>query len=220
MRNTGKLLPGILILTGLFIFSTKPYAQVEVNVGADLMSRYVWRGTDFGGSPSIQPSLEMSAGSFVLGAWGAYTTNAPGAQEADLYAGYSFGDVFGLTLTDYYFPLDDMSDDYFDFDNLHSLEISGTLTIDKFSLLAGKFFAGADDQSLYLEAGYDLGVANIFLGAGNEVYTTDGDFAVVNIGIGASKEIKFTDYFSLPLSGFVILNPESESLFMVVGVSF
>lgn len=219
MRNFGKLFL-VMTLMGLFTSSFKASAQVDVSVGADFMSRYVWRGTDFGGSPSIQPYLEMSAGNFVLGAWGAYTTNMPGAQEADLYAGYSFGDVFGLTLTDYYFPLDDMSDDYFDFDANHSMEISGTLTLDKFSLLAGKFFAGADDKSLYIEAGYDLGLVNAFIGAGDEVYTTDGDFGVVNVGIGASKEIKITDYFSLPLSGSVILNPESESLFMVVGVSF
>ncbi|PWE00825.1 TorF family putative porin [Marinilabilia rubra] len=219
MRNFGKLFL-VMTLMGLFTSSFKSSAQVDVSVGADFMSRYVWRGTDFGGSPSIQPYLEMSAGDFVLGAWGAYTTNMPGAQEADLYAGYSFGEVFGLTLTDYYFPMDDMSDDYFDFDANHSMEISGTLTLDKFSLLAGKFFAGADDKSLYVEAGYDFGLVNAFIGAGDEVYTTDGDFGVVNVGVSASKEIKITDYFSLPLSGSVILNPESESLFMVVGVSF
>jgi hypothetical protein len=210
----------VLALVGLTFHSFNTLAQAEVNLGVDLMSRYVWRGTDFGGSPSIQPAIELSTGGFVLGAWGAYTTNLPGAQEADLYTGYSFGDVFGLTLTDYYFPMDDMSDDYFDYDANHSLELSGTLTLDKFSLLAGKFFAGADDQSLYFEAGYDFGSVNAFIGAGDEVYTTDGDFNVVNIGIGTSKEIKLTDYFSLPLSGSLILNPDSKSLFMVVGISF
>ncbi len=194
-------------------------AQAEVNVGVDLMSRYVWRGTDFGGSPSIQPSIELSTGGFVLGAWGAYTTNLPGAQEADLYTGYTFGDVFGLTLTDYFFPEDDMSTDYFDYENNHALEISGTLTLDKFSLLAGKFFAGADDQSLYFEAAYDFGIVNAFIGAGNEVYTTDTEFNLVNIGIGTSKEIKITDSFSLPLSGSLIVNPERKNIFMVVGIS-
>ncbi len=210
----------VLALVGLAFHSFNAMAQAEVSLGVDLMSRYVWRGTDFGGSPSIQPSIELSTGGFVLGAWGAYTTNLPGAQEADLYTGYSFGDIFGLTLTDYYFPMDDMSDDYFDYDANHSLEISGTLTLDKFSLLAGKFFAGADDQSLYFEAGYDFGPVNAFIGAGDEVYTTDGDFDLVNIGIGTSKEIKLTDYFSLPMSGSLILNPDSKSLFMVVGISF
>lgn len=219
MRNFGKLFFAMALI-GLFTTSIKTSAQADVSLGADLMSRYVWRGTDFGGSPSIQPYIELSTGNFVLGAWGAYTTNLPGAQEADLYAGYTFSDVFSLTLTDYYFPMDDMSDEYFDFDNSHSLEVSGELALDNFSLLAGKFFAGADDQSLYFEAGYDFGVINAFIGAGDEAYTTDGEFNLVNIGIGTSKEIKLTDYFSLPMSGSVILNPESESLFMVVGVSF
>ncbi len=220
MRKFGKLFLTIAILGVVAMSSFKTSAQANVDVGADLMSRYVWRGTDFGGSPSIQPYIEMSTGNFVLGAWGAYTTNAPGAQEADLYAGYSFGDVFSLTVTDYYFPMDDMSDEYFDFDNNHSIEVSGTFTLENFSLLAGKFLAGADDESLYFEAGYDFSVVNVFAGAGDNVYTTDNEFGLVNVGIGTSKDIKISDYFSLPLSGSVILNPESESLFMVVGVSF
>lgn len=219
MRNFGKFCLGLLSIL-LFTSSTSVRAQAELNMGADLMSRYVWRGTDFGGSPSIQPYIEMSAGDFVLGAWGAYTTNQPGAQEADLYTGYSLGDAFSLTVTDYYFPMDDMSDEYFDFDNNHSIEVSGTFTMENFSLLAGKFLAGADDESLYFEAGYDFGVANIFAGAGDNAYTSDGEFAVVNIGLGTSKDIKITEHYSLPLSGSLILNPESESLFMVVGVSF
>jgi len=41
-----------------------------------------------------------------------------------------------------------------------------------------------------------------------------------NIGIGTSREIKFTDSFSLPISGSVILNPSSEQLYVVVGISF
>lgn len=218
MRNMRKLFL-LVAFAGLTSISITSNAQVEINLGMDLMSRYVWRGTDFGGSPSIQPAIEMSAGGFVLGAWGAYTTNLPGAQEADLYAGYSFGEVFSLTLTDYYFPMDDMSADYFDFENSHAFEISGTLSLEKFSLLAGKFFAGSDDQSIYFEAGYDLGKVNAFVGAGDQVYTTNGDFNLVNIGIGTSKEIKLTDHFSLPVSGNLILNPDKETLFMVVGIS-
>ena len=32
-------------------------AQIKFNAAADVMNRYVWRGTDFGSSPSIQPTL-------------------------------------------------------------------------------------------------------------------------------------------------------------------
>jgi hypothetical protein len=225
MRNFRKLFL-MMTLLGFWASGINSSAQVDVSIGADLMSRYVWRGTDFGDSPSIQPSIELSAGDFVLGAWGAYATNtAPGDEneaykEADLYAGYSFGDIFSLTVTDYYFPSETEEEDYFDYDENHSFEISGTLTLDKFSFLAGKFFSGSDDKSLYFEAGYDFGLVNAFIGAGDEAYSSDGDFNVVNVGIGASKEIKITDSFSLPLSGSVIVNPEKENIYMVVGVSF
>ncbi len=219
MRNFGKFCLGLLSVL-LFTSSTSVRAQAELNMGADLMSRYVWRGTDFGGSPSIQPYIELNAGNFILGAWGAYTTNSPGAQEADLYTGYTFGNVFSVTLTDYFFPEDNASDQYFDFENRHSLEISGELTLDQFSLLAGKFFAGADDRSLYFEAGYDFGGLRAFAGAGDEAYSSDGDFGLVNVGIETGKDIPITEQFTLPLSASLILNPESENLFMVVGVSF
>ena len=33
---------------------------VAVDFGVDLYSRYIWRGTDYGHSPSIQPSINES----------------------------------------------------------------------------------------------------------------------------------------------------------------
>ncbi|MFH0893713.1 MAG: hypothetical protein V2A54_04695 [Bacteroidota bacterium] len=74
----------------------------SVNATADFMSRYVWRGTDFGASPSIQPTLSFTNGKFELGAWGAYATFS-NYTETDLYAKYSFKG-FTVALTDYYIP--------------------------------------------------------------------------------------------------------------------
>ncbi len=80
------------------------------DLGADLMSRYIWRGVNLGGSsPSIQPYLEFGFGSedhaFAIGAWGAYSTNGTHTlQEADLYISYTLNESFSLTLTDYFFP--------------------------------------------------------------------------------------------------------------------
>ena len=37
-----------------------------VDIGADLMSRYVWRGTDYGSSPSIQPYIELGLGGISI----------------------------------------------------------------------------------------------------------------------------------------------------------
>ena len=52
-----------------------PPAQAQsVDLGADIMSRYVWRGTDFGNTAAIQPSLSFSSGGFTVGAWGPSTS--------------------------------------------------------------------------------------------------------------------------------------------------
>ena len=38
------------------------------NVGADLVSSYVWRGTKFGSGPAVQPFVELAVGGFSVGA--------------------------------------------------------------------------------------------------------------------------------------------------------
>jgi hypothetical protein len=74
----------------------------KLNVGADIVSRYVWRGLDYGSSPSIQPTLSFNLGSFELGYWGAIAI-ANNYIETDLYAKYSIKG-FSVSLTDYFIP--------------------------------------------------------------------------------------------------------------------
>ncbi len=59
----------------------------------------------------------------------------------------------------------------------------------------------------------------VFLGAGDGWHSGTGDFGIVNIGVTKSKEIKITDSFSLPISGAVIFNPDSEQLYILAGIS-
>ena len=98
----------------IFLISVSSAAG-QVSLGADVVSRYVWRGVDFGESMSVQPTLSYSSGNFEIGSWGSYSY-APlssGANEHDIWVGYSFGSV-SLTITDYYFPNGGF--DFFDFD--------------------------------------------------------------------------------------------------------
>ncbi len=74
----------------------------KLNLGADIMSRYVWRGMDYGSSPSIQPTLSFNIGNFEMGYWGAVAL-ASNYLESDLYLKYSLKG-FSLCLTDYYAP--------------------------------------------------------------------------------------------------------------------
>lgn len=192
------------------------YAQ-EVTTGVDLYSTYVFRGIAFSG-PSIQPTVEFSSGGFAIGAWG--SQGYDGFQEMDLYAGYEFDFGLSLGVTDYYYP----GSAYLDGDS-HALEINTGFGAGDFSIAANVILneavnAGAAGGDLYFEAGYSFSSADLFVGAGDGWHSSDGEFALVNVGIGTSKEIVITETFSIPLSGAVIFNPDSEQFYILAGVSF
>jgi uncharacterized protein (TIGR02001 family) len=189
----------------------------EISTSVDIYSTYIFRGVAFSG-PSIQPTVEFSSGGFAIGAWG--SQGYDGFQEMDLYAGYEFDFGLSIGVTDYYYP----GSDYFDGDS-HAFEINTGLDISNFSLSANIILneapaAGSAGSDLYFEAGLSLGAADLFVGAGDGWHSGDGEFALVNVGISTSKEIVITDTFTIPLSGAVILNPDSEQFYIVVGVSF
>jgi hypothetical protein len=208
------------------------FIEVDVDISADIMSRYVWRGLCFGGSPSIQPTMELSIGSWSIGTWGAYTTNSlmPYSQEVDLYTNYTFYDKITVSVTDYFFPSDTNRYNYFSWNpdsTSHILE--GGIQFSGFkelpiNLFFGYNFLGDKNNSIYIEAGYSFSLFDIFLGAGNGIYTIEDDkekdsFALVNVGVSATKDIKITDKFSLPIMASFILNPQSKGVFLVFGLT-
>jgi hypothetical protein len=156
MKRIQQLIVLCLAMWTIPAIAQEKSSLIDYDFGADLMSKYVWRGTQFGGSyPVIQPHAELSVGPVKLGAWGAYTIAGPNPyQEFDLYLAADLMDgLFTLTLTDYYFP--DTSDyKYFQYNKDktgHILE--GTVAFngnDKipFSLLVAMNFYGADAQKI------------------------------------------------------------------------
>ncbi len=230
MKRITSLLVFLFAITMLLATTMKVKAQEEeksspISIGVDLMSRYVWRGTDYGSSPSIQPSMELGLGGFALGLWGAYTTNLPGVQELDLYATYTISDVVTIGITDYFFPDEIFGYDYYEFrgdSSAHILEGMASFNgLKNFPLtfMVGYNFAYDSQNSTYFELGYSFSILDIFLGAGNGFYTTDGKFNIVNLGISVSKDIKITEKFSLPISASFITNPQAEKVHFVFGIS-
>ena len=196
-------------------------ADAGVGFGADVVNRYVWRGTDFGNAVSVQPGMSISYGNIEVGAWSPWAITDGGANENDLYASFSSGPI-GITLTDYYFPgLTGENDSFFSYsdeDAVHILEISASLALDGMPLsgLVAFNFSGDPDDSFWVEATYDLGemeetAVSVTAGFGNGVYTTDTDPALVSVGLNMSKGDYFASY---------ILNPDKESSFLVFGRSF
>ena len=226
----------------LFFFSavalcTPLSATAQFGIGADVVSRYVWRGTDFGESASFQPSLAYSAGGFEIGTWASYSVSADGAggNEHDLYASYSIDlsgeSSIGLGITDYYFPSPDgaaWSNFDGDGEGAHWIELMASYTgPSSFPVsLTGFFMVHNDpDNSLYVEASYPFAAGGVDLGltlgmvAGESGFYAVEGFSLINLGLSASKDLPITDAFSLPVNVSYILNPTHERSFLVFGIS-
>jgi hypothetical protein len=220
-------------------------SPIKLNVGADVMSRYIWRGTDYGHSPSIQPTLSLTAGGFEIGGWGAIATNSF-FQEIDLYAKYTLKN-FSLALTDYYIPSvtgtssspDSSYFNYTDDETAHSLEASllykGGEKLPLW-LLGGVFIYGNDKRwgydavkdttnetyySTYIEAGYTLAIkdnnVDLLVGFTPAAGAYGNTMGVVNMGITGYRKIKITDSFDLPVKASLIFNPQSSSVYFTFG---
>lgn len=238
-------MPRLLLALALLTAAPAALAQTEVSFGADLVSRYVWRGFDFGQSASVQPSIELTSGGFAIGTWGSYALTDAGANELDLYASYAFGPLT-VGVTDYYFPTapPDLgvtgSSDYFNVENdgegAHYIEPFVSFESDAFPLAITLATVVYNDPtfSTYLEAAYGFEVGGTELGLavgsvfaldsadgvqGAGFYGTSKDATVTNVALSAGREIPITSEFSLPVFGQYIINPETERAFLVFGIS-
>jgi hypothetical protein len=226
MKNIWLLFT-VLVVVSLYT-TTNLSAQEEesgpaFSTGTDFVSNYIWRGTKLAVGPAIQPSVSFTAGNFEIGAWGSFSFTSAEGAESDLYLSYSLPFGLSLGLTDYYFP-GSMYFDFSDSTGSHALEINVGFSAGGLSLSANFIpneagSAGSAGGDMYFEAGYDFSIFNLFIGAGDGWHTSDGEFGLCNVGIGTSKEIKITDDFSVPVSGTIILNPEQEQFYVVVGFS-
>lgn len=229
---------------GCMAVASTPYATkaqgVEVSVGADVVSSYVWRGAYCGGT-SVQPSLSVSTGGLSLTAWGSAGFTSPNyLDEYDLTLGYGAGG-FSVAITDYWFT--DHSGNsvgYFTYTpETTSHMFEGTLAYDFGPLAASinTFFAGNDFKaaaegeeakraySTYFELSAPFTLGGLDFKA--ELGTTFGEglyadkFSVVNIGITGSKTIQITDNFSIPAFTKVIFNTAegARSTFFVFGIT-
>jgi len=176
MRKRGNLLLMILLVVCISVsapaqesqeataVAPAPSDKVSLNLGADLVTRYIWRGQNYGNSPAIQPTLSLNAFGFSIGAWGSYALSRYTFQvndsvsvqdnysEIDLFISYHYS-FFTLLLTDYYvpIPIDTLPGaDYFNWNNnttWHTLELSLILDgPEKFPIefIASTLLYGAD----------------------------------------------------------------------------
>jgi len=214
------------------------------DMGVDLVSNYVWRGIQHDAAPNIQGWVELYTDSFFAGLFA--STNLTGSySETDIYVGFYFGNLT-ITITDYLWG----TDDAFNFkrgETSHSGEISLQYTIgedfplrltgaavvygddmklDSIAVTAEPYFSNNRNYSAYLELMYPVSLGSIDFelslgGVTHESYYYDAtQAAIINIGIKASKMIPISEKFKLPVSYQLTINPELESIYSTLSVSF
>jgi hypothetical protein len=209
----------IVALAALATTVASTPSAAEIGIGADVVSRYIFRGTDFGNAVTVQPGIAYATDAFEVGAWSSWSIDGGGANENDLYATVNLGPV-GVTITDYFFPAAAPADffSFSDGDAVHILEAAASADVGVASLLAAFNFSGDAEDSFWLQASMPLAALSrndvevgVTLGAGNGLYTTDTDPALVQVSLDVSSGDYFAQY---------ILNPEAEITFLVFGTSF
>lgn len=214
----------LFFLTAAFLLfgagSVAAQDKVEASLGADLVSRYVWRGQDLGGV-SVQPSLGLSYKGISLSAWGSVgLSNPQDAREVDLTLGYTIGG-FNIGVTDYWV------EDSHVFEGTVGYDF-GFASLNWYTNFAGNDISADTGKcafSSYLEANvpFSLGGLEWKATAGVVPFATDyygaSRFAVVNLALTATKELRITDSFSLPVFAQLAVNPHSRHLYLVLGIS-
>lgn len=232
-----KLFYSVVVATAtIFATSTTTMAQdsFELSCGADIVSRYVWRGMDQGAGASLQPSLAFGYKGLSLGAWGSTSFSELEPKEFDISLGYEIGG-FSAVFTDYFWAGEEAGYGYYKRDHFFELALAYyfgdnvPLTISWATMLFGGESAELDAKgdrmySTYISLGYDFDIQGVgftpSIGINPWESQFDKDFTVMDITLTASKEIKVTDTFSLPLFVQAIISPACDKTYLVVGLSF
>jgi len=244
----------LLFCVLLFVVSVSPsIAQSEeesetgfqLTYGADLVSQYVWRGSEIGekmGIPHLQPGINLdyltrNSGTFTAYVWASYGISA-NYLETDFALSYEFETrygTFGLGFTDYYYPY--LRTWVLNFDKngegAHTIEGQFTYTfIESFPiqvLLASNLHNDlSGDNSLYIESSYPFDAGrfsfNLLAGAakGESIYygIDKEKFQLISTGITIGTAINFSEKFALPVGLDLIYNPFSEKGYVVFRVSY
>lgn len=211
-------------------------AQTSYSFNADVVSRYIWRGIEYGAnSMHVQPYGAIShtfGGSHTLsvGFWASYAMNN-NYTENDLFLSYSLASekagTFGLTISDYYYPyqgLDAAGNDLGSWANVkdkgegaHTFEVAASYQLPASfplkALVSTNFYNDApDNKSLYVELSYPFTL-------GEEISGT------VFSGAAQGKSVWHavaTDKFEVINTGFSLSKAIkiTESYSLPVGVSY
>jgi hypothetical protein len=249
MKKYILLLLGTLLINMLPVNLIAQEKESPFSAGADIVSRYIWRGINLGGNaPHIQPHMDLTLwkGRITMGVWGSYSlgygiTNA----EVDLLFTIKPVKWFSLTFIDYYYPKDTPFErnDYLNLlgdDTNHTREVVAKIGEVKgfpFWLMFAMNFHGVDGldaqgnpyYAKYAELGYrgmmfrqDI---SFFAGYAPDQPQIGGfgwygnNAGLINLGGTLYKSFTVGNK-NIPYYTSLIFNHEANSIYFVFGLSF
>ena len=228
----------VIRITCLLMMAFQTLAQEEkakldssdfsLNIDMGLSSRNIWRGLDYGASPSLWGDLSGSYKNFSIGAIGTTTLNGSKAQFGtwlELYACYEIKN-FSFLVDDYFFfNAEDQDNDYFEYRpkyTQHLLEARVEYENDFLKALVGYvIYSNQEDNTngVYLEATYKLNENLSFTAGGitGDQWLSFYDAGVITtLGINGHRKISFLKHH-LNLNASLIFNPNYKNASPLVG---
>lgn len=148
MKTIRLLLAGAIGVLLALPATTKAQEKVTPTVGLDLVSHYMWRGTDMGGI-SVLPYGKLGWHDFSAQLWGSTGFDNDDAKRLNITLGYKYK-MFNIGVTDYWTSGMDYSGRslYFEWDpvkNGHQLEANigvdfGFLSLQAYTMVWGNDF--------------------------------------------------------------------------------
>ena len=206
--------------------------EFAYSLGTDVVSSYVFRGTNCSLGPAIQPGVEFEYGSFAFGTWAsADVDGVSAASELDLYLTYSVGG-FSVGVTHYYYFGDT---EFFGSATQTEAMVSYTFSDDVPLSLSWHTMIGGSEVgiveadkrpfSTYIELAYsqslpcDLGVTyTVGMSPWSGVYGED--FTVPNLSIRLDHELSLGEHCTMGTFLQPVYNTYTSNFACVLGCGF
>lgn len=222
-------------LSLLSLCLTAQVPKYTCNINAELTSKYVWRGQEYGTSPTLFSSLQFQYQHINAALIGGYALNGS-HQEVDICIGYQYKNIY-IGLSDYYYPSAvGKTDNYWDVSKLtgHYGELYAMYQPTRLplQLLLSTYVYGADKNnkqqnaySTYAEANYTFTIGNtqqLTLGCGTALnkglYTKYTDAPrVVNTFVCYQNKLSIKQK-QIPVTCAFIYNPYINKSFITSSI--
>lgn len=203
----------------LLSFTLLAQDKGEFSIGADLVNRYIWRGTNVGGkSLHIQPGATFTYKNIELGSWGSYGLSND-FKEYDFYAAYSLN-KFALTFSNYNCPTDEPGVPTSFIEVALSYEGNG-----KIPVYANTYQYFYNDDGTYIDFGLKINSRHKLPMDLNLGFTPwKGSYAdqaaILNVSYTVSYDIPVSKEFRIPVFSSLVVNPDMEKVYFAAGISF